>query len=127
MASQTWLTSLGNAWNGVIYLFRRERTARIELIVSIITVLIAWWLGITPLEWCVILLCIGGTITAEALNTAIEKMSDFQTDEWNARIRDIKDVAAGGVLIIAFLSLIIGVVILGPKLLLRLGEAFSKY
>ncbi len=127
MASQTWLTSLGNAFNGVVYLLRRERTARIELVVSIITVLIAWWLGITALEWCVILLCIGGTMSAEALNTAIEKMSDFQTDEWNARIRDIKDVAAGGVLIIAFFSMIIGVLILGPKLIQRLGEGFSNY
>ncbi len=66
-------------------------------------------------------------MSAEALNTAIEKMSDFQTDEWNARIRDIKDVAAGGVLIIAFFSMIIGVLILGPKLIQILGEGFSNY
>lgn len=85
-----------------------------------VVILLGWWLQISVAEWGLIYLCIGGVLTAEALNTSIEQLSDFQTRDNDARIRDVKDVAAGAVLIMAIVSVIVGLLVLGPKLWFRL-------
>ena len=47
-------------------------------------------------------------VTAEIFNTAIEEIVDLITTGYHPKIRIIKDVAAGGVLVASFISLIIG-------------------
>ena len=58
------------------------------------------------------LLAIGGVMTAETLNTALEKLCDFAQKNLNRYIRVIKDMAAGAVLLSAIAALLVGVVIL---------------
>ena len=59
-----------------------------------------------------LLLAIGGVMTAETLNTALEKLCDFAQKNLNRYIRVIKDMAAGAVLLSAIAALLVGVVIL---------------
>ena len=54
---------------------------------------------------------------AEALNTAIERLSDAVTLEPNDNIRFAKDVAAGAVLVAAVTSALIGLTIFVPHTL----------
>ena len=117
---QKWLNSVRNAQRGIILLLKTERNTKIELAIGIISVLLGVWLKISAIEWCIILLCIGGVMSAEAINTAIEKLSDYNATEWNSRIRDIKDMAAGAVLIMAIVSVIAGFIIFGPKIFSRI-------
>ena len=51
-------------------------------------------------------------MTAETLNTAVEKLCDFNQKNLNRYIRVIKDMAAGAVLLSAIAALLVGVVIL---------------
>ncbi len=53
---------------------------------------------------------------AEALNTAIEYLADEVNQEYNEKIKLIKDLSAGAVLISATISVIIGGLIFVPKL-----------
>lgn len=100
-------------------MFRKERNTRIEGVIAVLAILTGWWLKISMIEWCLIIFCIGGVMTAEAINTSIEQLSDFHTFEIDPRIRDIKDTAAGAVLIMAILSILTGAIIFGPKLWLK--------
>lgn len=100
-------------------MFRKERNTKIEAVIAILVIIMGWWLKISLIEWCLILFCIAGVLTAEAINTSIEQLSDFHTREIDPHIKDIKDTAAGAVLIMAILSLFIGAIIFGPKLWLR--------
>jgi diacylglycerol kinase (ATP) len=75
-------------------------------------------------EWCWIILAIMAVWTAEALNTALEFLADAATPEFHPLVKNAKDVAAGGVLIAAVGSAIIGLLVLGPPLLESLGRVF---
>jgi len=58
-----------------------------------------------------ILLCIGMVWMAEALDTAIEFLADEVTLERRDRIGKGKDVAAGGVLITALISVAVAALV----------------
>lgn len=111
-----WLSSAGHAFRGILFLIRTERNFRIEIVVALATILIGIWLRISALEFCIVLLCIGAVLGMEAINSAIERMADFQSRELHPEIKIIKDMAAGGVLILAFISLVVGLVIFIPRL-----------
>lgn len=101
-------------------MFQKERNTKIEFVIAVIVILLGWWLQISIPEWCLILLCIAGVMATEAINTSIEQLSDFQTREIDPGIRNIKDIAAGAVLIMAIATIIVGVLVLGPKLWLKM-------
>lgn len=71
---------------------------------------------ISTTEWILQLLAIGLVMTAEALNTAIEKLTDYIQPEYDKKIGFIKDIAAGAPAIAAIIAVIIGVLIYLPKI-----------
>jgi len=117
-----WLNSAGHAIRGIKFLIGTERNFRIELVFALAAILLSIWLQISVLEWCIILLCIGGVLSAEAINSAIERMADFQSREQHPDIKMIKDISAGAVLIVAILSGMIGLIIFGQKIIDKIVE-----
>ena len=67
------------------------------------------------------MLAIVAVWTAEAVNTALEFLTDVASPGFHPIAGQAKDVAAGAVLIAATGSVIIGVLVLGPHLLRWLG------
>jgi diacylglycerol kinase len=64
-----------------------------------------------------LIVAIASVLCAEALNTAIERTVDLIGPEQHPVARDAKDLAAAGVLIASLCSLIVGVILFGPRLL----------
>ena len=54
----------------------------------------------------------------ELMNTAIENFVDFVEPKYNEKVGKVKDIAAGAVLINALFSIIIGLIIFLPKIIL---------
>ena len=106
-----------NAITGLHYFFRHERNGRTQLIIGVFSVILGTLLHITQHEWIAVLLCIGTVLSAEMINSALEKLCDYSQPLFNPQIRIIKDIAAGSVLIISVSSAIIGAFIFIPKLL----------
>jgi diacylglycerol kinase len=77
---------------------------------------LAAWLRITSIEWAVLVLAIALVLALEALNTAIELSVTLASPERHPLAKDAKDVSAAMVLIAALASVIVGLVILGPRL-----------
>ena len=73
---------------------------------------------ISTVEWIAVIFAIGLVLTAEAINSAIERLSDVVQPEKDDRIRDVKDICAGAVLICAITAAVIGSIIFLPKLLM---------
>ena len=94
-----------------------EVNARIELCIAILVIGLGVWFKLSGVEWCFVLVCIGSVLAAEAINTSVENLCDFHTREIDERIRIIKDVAAGSVLITGIISVLVGCVIFGPKII----------
>jgi|GEM_PF-3943165 len=55
------------------------------------------------------------------INTSIEHVANFIQPNQDIKIKDIKDLAAGGVLIVALTSLIVGMIIFLPKIIALFG------
>lgn len=104
------------AFAGIIWLLKKERNMRIHCYVAFIVIVSGCFIGFSLYEWIAVLFCIGAVLSAEAFNTAIEKLADYVCDEHNPMIGIVKDVAAGAVLIISILTVVIGLIILISRL-----------
>jgi diacylglycerol kinase len=79
------------------------------------------WLGLSRVEWAILALTIGLVWTAEFINTALEATVDLASPDIHPLARIGKDVGAAAVLVAAILSVVIGLLILGPPLWARLA------
>lgn len=83
---------------------------------------LGFWVQLSRMEWAVLVLAMMAVLSAEALNTAMEFLADAVVPEEHPEIKKAKDVAAGGVLIAAVAAIIIGFLILLPKVMDRLVQ-----
>lgn len=110
------LKSFKHAFEGIIYLIRTEKNAQLHILSLILIVIVGLVLCFDKTEWCIILLCIGGILSLEAINTAIERLTDLVTDEYHELAKRAKDVSAGAVLIMAIISTMIAIVLIVSKI-----------
>lgn len=105
------------AFQGIKKAIKSEKNLKLDVLAAIVVVILAVMLRISVIEWIVCLLLIGGVVSSELMNTAIEATVDLFTRENKELAAKAKDVAAGAVLVIALTSAIIGGIIFVPKIL----------
>lgn len=110
------LRSFRYAFQGLRLLFE-ENNAKFHLLVSVIVLLSGFYFKLSSTEWIIICLQIGLVLTAEAFNTAIEKLCDYVSSEHQPLIGKVKDLTAAAVLILSFVAVIVGIIIFLPKVL----------
>jgi diacylglycerol kinase (ATP) len=112
--------SFGYAIKGLRTLYR-ETNARIHAVATVLVTALGAALGLRPLEWT--LLAIAATVVwvAEALNTALEALSDAAVPEHSPHIAVAKDVAAGAVLLASLGAIAVGLLVFLPYLAARFG------
>jgi len=108
---QARVKSFGYAFNGLKVLLLTQPHARLHAIATVVVLIAGKILQLGQWEWVAILLCIGMVWMAEALNTALEFLADEVSLEKRDRIGNAKDVAAGGVLIAAMISITVAVIV----------------
>jgi diacylglycerol kinase len=109
------------AFAGIFYTLKTQRNAQIHLMIAAAIVMLGVVLHLSYTDWAILALTTGFVIAAEMLNTATEAAMDFSTTEFNPQVKIVKDVAAGAVLVSAITAVIVGLFILGPPLLARVG------
>ena len=67
-------------------------------------------------DWIAVVLCIGMVLSAEAMNTAVELLADALHPDRDERIRVVKDLAAGAVLITAIVSVVVAILVVWKHL-----------
>lgn len=108
------LLSFKYAIQGLVELIRSERNFQVHLFAFAIVVCLGCYFDITKSEWIAILLISAGVLSAEGINSSIEKLSDHLHPEKNDTIKKVKDIAAGAVLLLAIFAVIIGLLIFVP-------------
>ncbi len=101
---------------GAQYVLRTQRNAHIEMVAATLVTLLGLWLQVTRLEWALLAIAIGFVLSAEMLNTAVERAVDVATRQSDPLARLAKDAAAGGVLMAILTSVVIGLLVFGPRL-----------
>lgn len=104
------------AFSGILLLILRERHARFHLVAALLVIFAGFYFEISRQEWLWIIACIAGVLAAEGFNTAVEKLADITQPEQDPRVKYLKDVAAGAVLIVSIAAAIIGLIIFVPHL-----------
>jgi len=109
------------AFDGIGYLFRTQRNARIHALIAVVVFVLAGWLRVSRVEWAVLILTVACVLILEGINTALEAVVDLASPDVHPLAKIAKDVSAGLVRIAAFASVIVGLFVLGPPLIARLG------
>lgn len=110
------LLSFIPAYKGLFWLFKNEGNAQFHLIATIAVVCLGYYFKINTTEWFAIIFAIGMVLSAEAFNTAIEKLVDLLHPQKHHKAGLIKDLAAAAVLITAIIAIIIAAIIFIPKI-----------
>lgn len=111
----TLLESFNYAFQGLVYVFRRQRNIRVHVIIAILVLLGALFFDLTRLELVAVLFAITLVLMAEMLNTAIEAAVDLVTSSFDPKAKIAKDVAAGAVLVAAINSLVVAYFVFADK------------
>lgn len=107
--------SFVHAGRGLKMMVQSEPNAKIHVIAAVTVGVLAWIFQATRAEWCFLILGMMAVGIAEAINTAIECLTDLVSPEYHPLAGKAKDISAGAVLIAAIGAALIGAVIFVPK------------
>ena len=109
--------SFGFAFAGLRYCLRTQRNFRIHIAVAVLGTIAGLILGLGLIEWAVFATMVAMVLAAEMVNTMVESLVDLVTTEYHPLAKVAKDIAAGIVLLTAMASVIVGLLIFGPRIL----------
>lgn len=110
MKNQHFIKRLGFALNGISEVFKSEASFRTQVILGFGAIGYFAWLEVTVIWWGLLLLIVACILAAELFNTAIEKLMDHLHPETHPKVKVIKDLAAGGVLILSLAAIFVGLI-----------------
>jgi diacylglycerol kinase (ATP) len=114
------LYSIRFALAGITRLIRDEMNARVHAAATVLVVVAGIWVRLTGLEWAVIALTVCAVWSAEAANSALERLADVVSLERHPGIGAAKDLAAGAVFLVCIGAVIVGALIFGAHLIPRI-------
>ncbi len=110
------ISSFKNAFRGLFLLLKSERNFQIHVLALLVVIATGCYFDISRGEWAIVLIMSAIVFGLEGVNSAIEKLCDAVTTERKESIRNIKDIAAGAVLIAAIIAVAVACLIFYPYL-----------
>lgn len=114
------------AFEGILQAYVGEQNLKIHTVIAVLVIIFGFILKISYTEWLVCLVLIGLVLMAEFFNTSIEYLVDLVSPEIHPLAKATKDTASAGVLMMAIISAIIGLIIFVPKLISFIGGLLWK-
>ena len=129
MKNKSFMKSVYHAVCGFFNALKRERNLRIHVCIGNLICYFAYFFKISRAEWAILLSVIGIVITAELLNSAVEKAVDTATHEICADAMHAKDFAAAATLISALFAIFTGIALFGDieKIISALVAIFTSW
>ena len=112
MKNQSFQRRLRFAISGIKSAWETESSFRTHTFMSIGVLIFLGLLRPAPIWWAVIFLIIGGVLSLELLNTALEQVVDRLHPEQHPMIAKAKDCAAGAVLVLSIAAVAIFIALL---------------
>ncbi len=108
--------AFANAWAGFVTAFTTQRNMKIHVCVAVFVIVVGFAFKISVLEWVAITLCIAAVFAFECVNTALESVVDLVSPAYHTLAKRAKDCAAAAVLVAAMASVVVGALIILPRL-----------
>ena len=126
MKTKSLIESFNIAVHGIIQALKEERNMKIHIAMAILVLVSSLFFDFTRMELLMLFFAISLVIMAEMFNTAIERVVDLVTDKYHPLAKAAKDIAAGGVLIAAINSVIVGYLLFFEKLVFMSEKVIIK-
>jgi diacylglycerol kinase (ATP) len=114
------IASFKPAFAGIAHVFRTQPNIWVHTLISIAVILLGLWLGLELTQWALIVLAMGLVWVAEFINSALEAAIDLVSPDHHDLARVAKDASAAAVVLAALAAVILGGLVLGPLLWVRL-------
>lgn len=112
---QNFSNTFRNARKGVRLTLKSERNLRIHLFVAILVLITAYCFNFSITKFCILLLTISSVVCAEMFNSAIEFSLDaIFHNKYSRMVGMAKDIAAGAVMVVTIIAVMIGVLLFVP-------------
>lgn len=116
--SQGFNNTFRNARKGFNLAIKSEINIRVHVTAATLVILSAIFLNFTAVEFCCLLFAIAQVICAEMLNTAIEfALDSVYHNRYSRMVGMAKDISAGAVMFVTFISVMVGLILFGGKIL----------
>ncbi|MBI5353298.1 MAG: diacylglycerol kinase family protein [Chloroflexi bacterium] len=119
------VASFRYAFQGWVHAFRTQHNMWVHATIASLVFLMALWLRLPARDWAVLVLTSAIVFSAEFINTAIEAIVDLASPEVHPLAKIGKDVGAAAVLVAALAAILVGLLILGPPLWVKLISLFQ--
>ena len=110
------LTSCSHAGQGVLFALRSQRNFKIHTAVGGAVLGAGIALSLSRTEMAILVATISLVIMGELLNTSLEYLLNLLEARNHPVARAVKDVAAGAVLLAVCGSVVVGILLFGPRL-----------
>jgi undecaprenol kinase len=107
MKNRPFHVRLGFAFSGIAECWRTESSFRSHVVIGTAVTAAMIALRPAPIWWAVVGLAVMLVLALELVNSAFERLIDHLHPEIHSEIRCVKDMAAGGVLLLSFGSVIV--------------------
>lgn len=112
--------SFSHAFRGWKYVMSTQRNAWIHAVISSLVIVMSLWLKLSLKDWAILILTIALVWTAEFINSSLEAIVDLASPDHHPLAKVGKDVGAAAVLLAALAAVIVGLLILGPPLWVKI-------
>jgi len=110
------IRSMKSAFQGIIYAFCQEVNFRIQFIVAVLVLVLAWYLPLQNWERVVVIMLVGLVLILELANSVMERLIDLFRPRIDNLAKHVKDILAGAVLLAVIISIVVGLKIFLPYL-----------
>ena len=109
--------SMGFALRGILVSLKSQLNFRVEVLIGIMGLILAFYLRFTYVELAIYVFTVALMLFAEMMNTVNEFIIDaYFGNKYSLLAKMGKDICAGAVFLISFLSIIIGMLLFAPKI-----------
>lgn len=105
------LNSFKYAFKGIVDLFQSQVNAQIHAFFMVLVIGGGFFFNISKIEWLICIVAMAMVLAAEAMNTALEYLTDLVSPEYHELAGKAKDAAAAAVLILAISAAVIGIMV----------------
>jgi diacylglycerol kinase len=113
---RSWVDKFRDAFRGVKAGVRGQSSFFAHFFAGAAVVAAGLVLGVSLMEWCLLLLCIAGVLTAEMFNSAFESMAKAITGESDPHLGNSLDIGSAAVLVASIGASIVGAIIFVHRL-----------
>ncbi|MCH2183758.1 MAG: diacylglycerol kinase family protein [Mariniblastus sp.] len=114
---RSWAGKFRDAWVGLGQGMQGQKSFYVHLPMAVAVVLAGVWLQVSIMEFSILLLCIAMVLVLELVNSSLEAMSRAITDQYNESLGKALNIASAAVLLASLFSAVVGLLILGSKLI----------